>query len=436
VSIEKIKLKYWFKKVKVNKKIMSSNVESETFDNARITRDTIEKLGNRVTMTDYDEETQLQLFCYVRCSADDENIIKQCRGIVFNNENIVMQAFPYTTEFPHSEMSEIEKNISPIFENCSVFDSYEGTLIRVFNFAGKWFTSTHRKLNAFRSKWSSKESFGTTFKRALEFEVENNQNLKSALPENGECLLERFQTILDPQKQYMFLILHNEENRIVCDAPANPTLFHVGTFVNSELVMTEDIFIRHPKKHNFTSLNNLVEYVKNINIRDMQGVIIFAPNNKQYKILHEDYIKFFQTRGNEPSIKYRYLQVRMNSLICNNLYHLYPNMASEFEEYENIIYSIAQMIYTCYVDRYIKKQWVTVEIEEFNVIRKCHSIYEADRQNRITLKKVIDVLNEQSPTNINKMIRRFQNKKNNKYIHNQNVNTNTNKQKRILTKDK
>ena len=92
---------------------MSSNVESETFDNLRITRDTIEKLGNRVTMTDYDEETQLQLFCYVRCSADDENIIKQCRGIVFNNENIVMQAFPYTTEFPHSETSEIEKNISP-----------------------------------------------------------------------------------------------------------------------------------------------------------------------------------------------------------------------------------------------------------------------------------------------------------------------------------
>ena len=109
-------------------------------------------------------------------------------------------------------------------------------------------------------------------------------------------------------------------------------------------------------------------------------------------------------------------------------------MASEFEEYENIIYAIAQMIYTCYVDRYIKKQWVTVEIEEFNVIRKCHSIYEADRQNRITLKKVIDVLNEQSPTNINKMIRRFQNKKNNK--HTQRVPTNVDKQKRILTKDK
>ena len=167
----------------------------------------------------------------------------------------------------------------------------------------------------------------------------------------------------------------------------------------------------------------------------MQGVIIFAPNNKQYKILHEDYIKFFQVRGNEPSIKYRYLQVRMNSSLCNNLYYLYPNMNSSFEEYENIIYAIAQMIYTCYVDRYIKKQWVTVEVEEFIVMRKCHSLYEADRQNRVTLKRVIEVLNEQSPTNLNKMIRRFQNKKN--QTHTQHTQTQHNQKnfKRILTKN-
>ena len=426
----------------------SANVASEIFNNLptdqKITRATIESLGNRVTMTDFDEETDLQLFCYVRCSANDENIIKECRGVVFNNENIVMQAFPYTIEYSHTDMNEIEKNIAPIFENCNVFDAYEGTLIRVFNFAGKWFTSTHRKLNAFRSKWSSKESFGTAFKRALEFEVEKNQELKSALPENGECLLERFQTILDPKKQYMFLVLHNEENRIVCDAPENPTLFHVGTFVDNELVMSENIFIPRPNKHNFTSLNTLVDYVNNINIRNMQGVIIFAPNNKQYKILHEDYIKFFQVRGNEPSVKYRYLQVRMNSSLCNNLYYLYPNMSYSFEEYENIIYAIAQMIYACYVDRYIKKQWVTVEVEEFIVMRKCHSLYEADRQNRVTLKRVIEVLNEQSPTNLNKMIRRFQNKKTQSNTHpntQPNTQTHTQKQhkpanfKRILTKN-
>jgi hypothetical protein len=406
--------------------------------NYKITRETIEKLGNRVSMTDADEEMNLQLFCYVRCGPEDENIVKQCRGIVFNNENIVMQAFPYTNELSHTDMDEIEKNIAPNFENCTVFDSYEGTLIRVFNFSGKWFTSTHRKLNAFRSKWSSKESFGTSFKRALEFEVNNNPELKSALPENEECLIERFQSILDPNKQYMFLVLHNEENRIVCDAPENPTLFHVGTFVNNQLVMNEDIYIPRPKKHNFTSLKNLVNYVNNINVKNIQGVIIFSPDNKQYKILHSEYLNLFQARGNEPSIKYRYLQVRMNRSLCDILYYLYPNMTYQFEEYENTIYSIAQMIYTCYVNRYIKKQWVTVEVEEFNVMRKCHSLYEADRKNRVTLNKVMDILNQQTPTNLNKMIRRFQNEKklnNTQNVPNTFVPKNFNKQKRFLSKE-
>ena len=388
--------------------LASKDIVGNLSGEPKLTRDAVEALGNRVSMTDSDESVGLQLFCYVKCGPDDESLVSQCRGVVFNGQNIVMQAFPYTIEYGHTEMDEIKKNINTDFENCHIFDAYEGTLIRMFYY-GRWFTSTHRKLNAFRSKWSSKESFGTTFKRALESEVENNEDLRKSLPETGECLLERFQTILDPEKQYMFLVLHNEENRIVCASPVRPTVFHVGNFVNSKLVMTEDINIPHPRKHSFQNIDSLVDYVGNVNIREMQGVIIFSPNNKQYKILNKEYLEFFKVRGNEPSIKYRYLQVRMDKYLCNTLYNLYPNTSSKFEEYENILYLIAQNIYSSYVARYIKKKWVTVAIEEFTVVRKCHSFHEKDRkQNRVTLNKVIEVLNEQTPTNLNKMIRRFQ----------------------------
>ena len=131
--------------------------------------------------------------------------------------------------------------------------------------------------------------------------------------------------------------------------------------------MTEDINIPHPRKHSFQNIDSLVDYVGNVNIREMQGVIIFSPNNKQYKILNKEYLEFFKVRGNEPSIKYRYLQVRMDKYLCNTLYNLYPNTSSKFEEYENILYLIAQNIYSSYVARYIKKKWVTVAIEEFNI---------------------------------------------------------------------
>ena len=377
----------------------------------KFTRSAVEGLGSRVSMTDSDEAYGLQLFCYVQCGPEDEPLLSQCRGVVFNDQNIVMRAFPYTIEYSDDQSNEIETNISSKMQDCRIFDSYEGTLIRMFYYK-KWFTCTHRKLNAFRSKWASKESFGTAFKKALDAEVKNNDVLRDSLPENGECLLERFQTILDTSKQYMFLVLNNDENRIVCDAPSRPTLLHVGTFVDGELSMDENVHIPHPKEHTFDNSEDMVDYVRNINIREKQGVIIFAPNNKQYKILHEQYVELFKVRGNEPSIKFRYIQVRLDSYLTNYLYNLYPHMGPKFEEYEEVLYSIAQNIYKSYVDRYIKKKWVTVAVEEYNVMKKCHSFHEQDRkQNRISLKKVIELLNEQSPSALNKMIRKFQNEK-------------------------
>jgi hypothetical protein len=396
-----------------NVETTSTNItETPELSESEFTRAAIEGLGNRVRVTDSDEATGLELFCYVRCGPEDTGIIRECRGVVFHEEDIVMRAFPYTVEYGHNDEKKIEETVQPVFKDCSFYDAHEGALIRMFNYSGRWFTSTHRKLNAFRSKWASNESFGTSFKRALESELENNKVLKDSIPDNGEGLLERFQTTLDPTKQYMFLIRHSKDNRIVCAPPSRPTLFHVGTFVNGDLVMTENINVPYPRKHTFLSMDGLVEHVNKTDIRDLQGIIAFAPDNKQYKILHKDYQDLFRARGNEPSIKFRYLQVRMNENMVNMLYHLYPDMGKLFDEYENILYSIAKVIYHSYVQRYIKKKWVTVAGEEFNVVRECHAWHEEDRKiNRISVDKVIEILNAQTPTNLNKMIRRFHNEK-------------------------
>ena len=258
-----------------NVKTLASNITTE--NETKFTRAAVEGLGNRVSMTDSDEAAGLQLFCYVNCNPSDESILKQCRGVVFNNQEVVMRAFPYTLEYGHKDTDNIISNISPILQNCRVFDSYEGTLIRMFYFNGKWYTCTHRKLNAFRSKWASKESFGTAFKKALDSEVKNNDDLRASLPDGDECLLDRFQTTLDPCNQYMFLVLHNDENRIVCDSPKSPTLFHVGTFVDGELSMNENINIPRPNEHIFDNVEDIIVYVRDIDIRKMQGVIIFTP---------------------------------------------------------------------------------------------------------------------------------------------------------------
>ena len=385
-----------------------NTVNTDVLNESEFTRSAVEALGTHVRLVDNDEASGLDLFCYVRCGPTDEGLIRQCRGVVFHKNEIVMKAFPYTVEYSVADIEKIEETIKSVWSDCTFYDAHEGALIRMFNFGGKWFTSTHRKLNAFRSKWASRESFGTSFKKALESEVENNAELRVALPDGEEGLLERFQSTLNPNKQYMFLVRNSGENRIVCAAPVRDTLYHVGTFVDGELTMDEDIHIPHPTRHRFVDLNDMFSYVERLNPAQLQGVIVFAPDNKQYKIFHKEYLELFRARGNEPSIKFRYLQVRMNRKQTAMLYYLYPDMEPVFNDYENAIFDISKGIYRSYVNRFIKKNYVTVPVQEFSVIRECHSWHLEDREaNRINQNKIIDILNKQSPTSINQMIRRL-----------------------------
>jgi hypothetical protein len=375
-------------------------------ENLVFNRANVESLGNHVHLVDSDEENKLDMFCYVKCDERDNELLKQCRGVVFNGDDIVMKAFPYTYEFDHTDLKGIDSALGD-FKNVTFYEAHEGALVRLFNFNGKWFVSTHRKLNAFRSKWASRVSFGTSFKNALTAEEESNKVFKDALPE-GDNILERFQSTLDTDKQYMFLIRNTKDNRIVCSAPDRPTVYHVGTFVDGKLVFTEDIKIPVPKKLTFLNVNDIGEYIDTISYMDRQGVIGFTDDNRQIKVIHKDYQDLFRARGNEPSIKFRYLQVRMNRNFVNMLYHLYPDMVETFEEYENTLYDIGRSIYNAYVQRFIKKSYVTVPREEFAVISECHSWHLKDRTgNRISLNQVIRVMNKQSPTHLNHMIRRF-----------------------------
>ena len=376
-------------------------VENET----EFSRSAIESMPNQIKLVDSDNG--LDLFCYIKCESSDSDIIKKCRGVVFNGDKQIMNGFPYTYEYMVDNRDEINEQIKDIFDKCSFYDAYEGSLIRMFYFGDKWYISTNRKLDANKSRWSSTESFGYYFKQALENEELNNENFKAHLPNEGD-IIERFQTILDTTKQYMFLLLNNDQNRIVCLSPNRPTVLHVGTFVNGVLNMDENVYIPYAKKHNFESLEDICNHVSEVDITKIQGIIVFAPDNTQYKIFNRDYYEYYRVRGNEPSIKFRYLQVRMNKRYNNLLRQLYPNFSDAFDEYENNIYAICKNIYKAYLDRFIRNIYVKVPPEEFKVIRSCHDWHLQNREtNKINLNKVIDIYNEQPATNINKMLRRL-----------------------------
>ena len=173
------------------------------------------------------------------------------------------------------------------------------------SFMKKWYICTHRKLNAFKSKWSSPESYGTSFKKALIYQSENNESLKNMLSEfDNESTLDCFYNILDPQKQYVFLVKNTTFNRIVCDPPENPMMYHVGTFKDGALIEDEvdDIGVYRLEARPLHTLDDIKDYVNDIDYKQTTGLILFLPGNIQVKIHNKEYLEMYKVRGNEPSI--------------------------------------------------------------------------------------------------------------------------------------
>ena len=61
----------------------------------RFSREAVMAQGNKIRLSDSDPDNGLDLYCYNRCSNDDPRIVRECRGVVFNNERIVLKTFPF-----------------------------------------------------------------------------------------------------------------------------------------------------------------------------------------------------------------------------------------------------------------------------------------------------------------------------------------------------
>jgi hypothetical protein len=95
--------------------------------------------------------------------------------------------------------------------------------------------------------------------------------------------------------------------------------------------------------------------------------------------------------------------------------YLFPEQSKQFNEYEGFIQDLGNFIYDSYVNRFIKKQYVNVPVEEFGIMKKCHDWHSENRfENRISIHKVMEIINNENPTIINRMIRRLKLEKNKK----------------------
>ena len=390
---------------------------SFSIKNMNITRDIINKLNDekQIRMVDSDQNG-LELFSKVNWENTTDENVNKCRGTIFKEGELVLRSYPHTNDITLDKFEIIEKDVLQHPEKCSYYNAYEGAMIRIFNHSDIWYISTNKKLDAFTSKWASKESFGYNFLQAIENELSDNPKFAEFLgTENvDKNALERLKLVLNKDHQYMFLLLNNTENRLVSASPEKPTVFHIGTFIGDEIVLDNNIGIRSPERHEFPNIDAVYDYIDRADYKKYQGLMIFTPTNI-FKVYNPDYYKLLQVRGNESSIKYRYLQIRRDTESINIIHYLFPEHSNDFDDYEKFIGEIAQYIYDSYVNRFIRKQYINVPVEEFGIMKKCHEWHSEDRyENRISIDKVLDFLNNESPTSINRMIRHLKLEKNKK----------------------
>lgn len=334
-----------------------------------------------------DDNGSFQIYSYSYCDNDTPSNVKECRGLIFDGDALLFKSLGFTPEYNESNRETLYQ--LPI-ENYTFFPAEEGTLIRLFYSSkeSKWYISTHRKLNAFNSRWGAAKSFGDIF-------VDSIKN-------HGWTSLDHLTDHLDKNYMYLFFIRNTLENKIVSDPPSESTTsYFVGCMESGSNTLKSDVALDFPSQKPllFQNWNEVFDYVNQVNPKDKQGVLAFYKDQdgstKQLKIVNQKYQMYSQVRGNEPNLILRYLNIRSHPIYSKLIYDIYPEHLNKFINIENLIIKIAKNIHNAYISRFVNKNYVVVSQEEYRVIRECHGWHISNREkNKVTLSQVIRILNQ------------------------------------------
>jgi hypothetical protein len=392
------------------------------------------------------EQPSVELYCSEyrdqRCMPHSNNV----KSYVFNGDELFFEGYPYSIELTQTNYEGFE------FEKCKFYEAHEGTLIRVFNINGKWYTSTNRRLDAFNSKWAAKTTtFGIHFADAVReniralnddeiFEDEEDKKLEDRKQDARDYLNKIYDANLDKTKKYMFLLEPCKEERIVC-LTNSPRFFNIGVFDrDNNLSLDEDVVldgyeVPKPQELVFEDMREMLCALDNIDFKRIQGFIAIQSeeghDDKHFKILNNQYKYYFGLRDNTSSIRFRYLQLEYQNTMINlglgtnqqttiqtkqmldDFCAMYDFNPQPIHEY--IWLKIVGDLFQKYQQRYIRKMPDTSLTEKQDMMLKeihKHFIESVKANNRRPTDKtrIMDILAMQKPSSLNQLIAEYEKK--------------------------
>lgn len=302
-----------------------------------------------------DNGSVMDLFC--SDNPPQSELERSVRGTVFVGDRMVVRGFPYNVEMVVEDDCKDEERVSEFMgtamDHLKIFKAIEGTLIRVFNYDGKWFISTHRKLDANKSRWGNGKSFGETFGDAIKA---------------VGLAMDDFLLRLDKAYCYTFLMTSTMDTYFVCQPQHEPKLFvYAVTKLNPSTnedewvdVSLDDINIpRQPQLD--LNASEIIQWTKQLKFPfDHAGILIL--NSKTFdtlKVINKAYSYFYGLRQNEASIPFAYLGILGNRNDVLNFKKLYPHVMARLNQYDELINDLIHELYDLYVRRYVRKENLT-----------------------------------------------------------------------------
>jgi hypothetical protein len=384
-------------------------VESNTIDDPM-------SRGIRKSHTMEVEGKLLELFC--SDNPPQSSLEYHVRGMVFCGENVVLRGFPYSKEHVIGNLIDINgfpTNEEENFiegDNWVVTEAIEGTLIRVFYFNNKWMITTHRKLDAYKSKWGNEKSFGDLFKDAVLRKTGGDFN--------------DFLEDLNKNFQYTFLITATEATRFVCNATNNPIVYlYAITDKTTTMIATDNAEMKKWNEWKQPSLdldfNSAVDFVRGLTFPfKCQGVIFFNTKTlESHKLVNAEYQEYFDIRGgNIPSVPFAYLHIMGDQKKIEKFRKIISDKDAEtIDKYDKVLSDLVVELHQLYIKRYIEKDHeMKTDQTKHKFLLTLHEWFKTEREEKVGTKKVgtkikvtqkvvETVLFSSDPPVINKLIR-------------------------------
>jgi hypothetical protein len=222
----------------------------------------------------YNDNDQLLMIHNNQDTSNDNDIYKECRSMIIDTNDK-----PKVVSYSHDNVlySIIEE--IKIEDNDIIEESYEGTMVNVFNYNDKWYFSSTKCPSIDNSYFfTDKKSHGEMLDEILKQYYPTSDNVRDEFVKN-----------LDKNKCYFFIILHHENKYIVDYTNVYGTnykkLVHIitrdkDTQLEEHNTLSLDYLIK-PKQ--FSNLSEAKEWLNNNNNCYKEGLIIKRKNQENNK---------------------------------------------------------------------------------------------------------------------------------------------------------